>query len=69
MLVFIATVVLVAIAMLAMGIGLIFSNRCLRGSCGGPGVMGPDGESLTCDACPNREEESAHQEDTQPQRI
>jgi len=41
-------------AMLAMAVGVVFGNRCLRGSCGGPEVLGPDGEPLTCDACPQR---------------
>ena len=48
------TVIVVALAMFALGVGAIFSNRCLRGSCGGPEVLGPDGESLTCDNCPLR---------------
>lgn len=46
------TVAVIAIAMLAMAVGAMFSTRCLRGSCGGPEVLGPDGESLSCDACP-----------------
>jgi hypothetical protein len=41
-------------AMLAMAVGVVFGNRCLRGSCGGPEVLGPDGEPLTCDACSHR---------------
>ena len=41
-------------AMLAMAVGVVFGNRCLRGSCGGPEVLGPDGQPLTCDACPHR---------------
>jgi hypothetical protein len=48
------TIALVALVMLAMGVGAIFSNRCLRGSCGGPDVLGPAGESLSCAACPRR---------------
>jgi len=41
-------------AMTLMAVGIIFGNRCLRGSCGGPDVVGPDGESLSCDTCPHR---------------
>jgi len=48
------TIIVVALAMLVMAVGAIFSNRCLRGSCGGPDVIGPDGELLTCDTCPLR---------------
>jgi hypothetical protein len=40
--------------MAVMAVGVIFGNRCLRGSCGGPDVIGPDGESLTCATCPQR---------------
>jgi len=41
-------------AMTLMAVGIIFGNRCLRGSCGGPDVVDPDGESLSCDTCPHR---------------
>lgn len=46
------TVVLIALAMGGMAVGVLFSNRCLRGSCGGPEVLGPDGQPLNCDTCP-----------------
>jgi hypothetical protein len=49
------TVVAMAVAMLLLGIGVMFRGRCLRGTCGGEGVIGPNGEILTCDTCPNRE--------------
>jgi len=44
----------IGLAMLVMAVGVIFKNRCLRGSCGGVGVRGADGELLTCDTCPRR---------------
>ncbi len=50
------TLAVFAIAMLIMAVGVIFSGRCLRGSCGGPEVLGPDGESLSCATCPRRRE-------------
>lgn len=40
--------------MAIMAVGVIFGDRCLRGSCGGPEVVGPDGESLACATCPHR---------------
>ncbi len=43
-----------ALAMLVMAIGVIFKRPCLRGSCGGPEVMGGDGEPISCATCPNR---------------
>ena len=42
--------------MAIMAVGVIFGDRCLRGSCGGPDVVGPDGESLACATCPHRKE-------------
>ena len=50
------TVIVMAMAMLALGVGLVFSNRCLRGSCGGPEVLGLDGEPVSCDTCPLRDQ-------------
>lgn len=43
-----------AFCMLIMSVGVLFSNRCLRGSCGGPDVLDADGNSLSCDTCPRR---------------
>ena len=48
------TVAVFAIAMLIMAVGVIMRRPCLRGSCGGPEVLSPDGEPLTCATCPNR---------------
>lgn len=50
------TVAAFALAMSAMSVGVLFSGRCLRGSCGGPKVFGPNGEPLTCATCPRRRE-------------
>ena len=33
-----ATILLIGLVMLAMAVGVIFSNRSLRGSCGGTGT-------------------------------
>jgi hypothetical protein len=49
------TIVVFGLAMLGMAVGAMFSNRCLRGSCGGPEVLGPDGDPISCDTCPLRE--------------
>lgn len=45
---------LFALAVAAMAIGVMFRRPCLRGSCGGPEALGPNGEKLSCGACPNR---------------
>lgn len=54
MMLLLLTAAIFALVMLAMAIGTLVSGRCLRGSCGGPEVLGPDGEPLACDACPMR---------------
>lgn len=43
------------VAMFGMAVGVVFSNRELRGSCGGDSVVGPDGEQVSCGACPKKE--------------
>jgi hypothetical protein len=43
-----------AFIMAIMAVGVLVNGRCLRGSCGGPDAVGPDGEPLNCAACPNR---------------
>jgi hypothetical protein len=45
---------IMGLGMTAMAIGVILKRPCLRGSCGGPELLGPDGESLSCATCPNR---------------
>lgn len=54
---------LFGIAMAAMAIGVVFSNRALRGSCGGPSVQGPDGDALSCGACPRKERDVCPSDD------
>ena len=53
-LVFVLVLALMGIGVAAMAIGVMFRRPCLRGSCGGPAVIGPDGQKLSCDGCPNR---------------
>ncbi|MEZ5332003.1 MAG: hypothetical protein R2991_08085 [Thermoanaerobaculia bacterium] len=52
--VLLASLVFAALVMLIMSVGVIFRRPCLRGSCGGPEILGPDGAPLTCATCPNR---------------
>lgn len=52
--VFALAAVLIGAAVVAMAVGVIFRRPCLRGSCGGPEVLGPDGEKISCSDCPNR---------------
>lgn len=62
-----ATTALVAfvvfgIVMAGMAIGVIFSNRCLRGTCGGVGVTDAEGNELLCDTCPKRKQQACPHE-------
>lgn len=52
--VFLIVAVLIGIAIAAMALGVMLKRPCLRGSCGGPKVMGPDGKPISCASCPNR---------------
>ena len=58
MMLVVLTTVLIGLAMAAMAVGVVFSNRCLRGSCGGPELLGPDGTPLSCETCPMRHTEA-----------
>ena len=51
--------VLIGAAVLAMAVDVIFERPCLRGSCGGPAVIGPDGEKISCSDFPNRDRKAA----------
>jgi hypothetical protein len=44
-------IIVFGLAMAGMGIGVILSDRTLRGSCGGADHVGPGGESLSCGGC------------------
>jgi hypothetical protein len=54
---FLLSLALIALVMLAMSVGVVLSGRCLRGSCGGSQAVAQDGEPLACASCPNRERE------------
>jgi hypothetical protein len=53
-LVLLGALVAFAAAFGAMVLGSRLTGRCLRGSCGGPEALGPDGAPLACRNCPNR---------------
>jgi hypothetical protein len=57
--VFVVVAVLFGLGAAAMAIGVIFKRPCLRGSCGGPAAIGPDGQPLSCATCPNRKRQAA----------
>lgn len=48
------SVIAFGLIVLAMAVGVIFRGRCIRGSCGGQAIYGPEGELLNCDSCPVR---------------
>jgi len=49
------SILIFGLAMLIMAVGIIFKRPCLRGSCGGPEMFAPNGDSLSCATCPNRD--------------
>lgn len=53
------TLALFALAIAGLAVGAMAGRRCLRGSCGGPEIRGPDGEPLSCEACPRRKDRAA----------
>ncbi len=57
MAVFLLTLGGMALIMVIMAVGVIFSGRCLRGSGGGGEAVGPAGEPLSCATCPHRNRE------------
>ncbi len=48
------TITVIAACVILMSVGVLLNGRCLRGSCGGPDILGPDGEPLSCASCPLR---------------
>lgn len=54
---FVATLVFFGLVMFAMAIGVLFSGRSLKGSCGGTGAncSCSDGEREACSRRPERE--------------
>jgi hypothetical protein len=54
LIVILVSVVAFAVIIAAMAIGVIFRGKCIRGSCGGEAIYGPEGDLLNCDSCPIR---------------
>jgi hypothetical protein len=52
--VFLLALLFIGTAVAVMAVGVMFKRPCLRGSCGGKPVLGPDGQALSCRTCPNR---------------
>ena len=50
-----AGVTLFALLMVGMSIGIILSERTLKGTCGGEPARGSDGLPMICGACPKKE--------------
>ena len=57
--IFLLAVAIFGSVVAGMAVGVMFKRPCLRGSCGGTPVLGPDGHKLSCETCPNRKRERA----------
>jgi hypothetical protein len=62
--VFLITLAVFGVAVAAMAVGVIFSGRCLHGSCGGPELRTREGLSLRCLVCPNRRRHDAQPDES-----
>jgi hypothetical protein len=62
--VFLITLAAFGLAVAGMAVGVIFSGRCLHGSCGGPALRTRDGLSLRCMVCPNRRRRDAQSDES-----
>ena len=58
------TIGVFAICMTGLAVGILFSNRGLRGSCGGAEVVGGESDAISCGACPKQEAEICPSDDT-----
>lgn len=68
MTVLLLTLAIFGVAMAIMAVGVVFSGKCLRGSCGGSEeIIGPDGEPIRCASCPRRKEDEARRRAPQMQ--
>lgn len=66
LIVFVIALLAFGIIVLAMAVGVIFRGKCIRGSCGGEAVYGPDGELLNCDTCPVRKDKERLARESEP---
>jgi hypothetical protein len=51
--IFLITLAVFAVAMAAMAIGVIVSNRCIKGSCGGLANLRDENGKSLCESCSN----------------
>lgn len=57
--IFIAALSVFLLAILGMSVGVIFSNRCIKGTCGGLGNLKDENGNSLCEACTTPSEECA----------
>jgi hypothetical protein len=57
LMVILITVAAFAIAMLMLGVGVMLTGKCIRGTCGGDEVVDAAGEDLRCPTCPSKNKE------------
>ena len=50
-----ATLLVFGLCMAGLGMGVLLSQRGLRGTCGSDPILNKKGEAVTCGACPKKE--------------
>lgn len=57
------TMLIFGLCMSGLGLGVLFSQKGLRGTCGSDPIMNKKGEALTCGVCPKKEAEVCPSDD------
>ncbi|MDH5559270.1 MAG: hypothetical protein OEY59_00275 [Deltaproteobacteria bacterium] len=53
---FIAALIIIGLAMLAMSVGMILSNKCIQGSCGNKNLLAKIQGTSACDFCDKKQD-------------
>ena len=64
--IFLASLIVFAIAMICMAIGVIVKKRRLRGTCGGLAHLQEEQGHIKCDTCSKQSVDATHTDECQP---
>jgi len=60
---FLATLIVFGLCMAGLGVGVLLSQRGLRGTCGSDPILNKKGEAMSCGVCPKKEAEVCPSDD------